>query len=205
MQATIASFSMHERCGKRMRPLLLSGCGMTDHPKFDKQPPKQTNETKMNQNIFPSFEDRSVRPNNFEFRQKHPHRSFGIKLTVTDAKKKLPLQMENKEKELMLFPEVGIDEFELIVDSNAWTRIARFWLNLDYEGYDSRWWTGDYEQNVASEMLIHPSTTFAISDYLQSSESELRDVHYLPLLDNFKTAIHMANLTVRLPAVTDDN
>lgn len=146
-----------------------------------------------------------MRPNNFEFRQNRTHQSLGIKVTVTDLSKKPPLQIENVTKELILFPEAGIDEFELVVDGKAWTRIARFALNLDYDGYDSRWWTGDYEQNVASDMLIHPNTAFAIEGYLQVSNSQIRDVtHFLPSFENFKTAIHMANLIVRVPAVSDD-
>lgn len=184
---------------------MVGGCSKDDRRNLSKGPHEQANETEMNESIFPLYEDRSVRPNHFEFRKNRTHQSLGIKLTVTDLSKKPPLQRENETKELFLFPEARIDEFELFVDGKAWTRIARFALNLDYDGYDSRWWTGDYEQNVASEMLIHPTTAFAMEGFLQVSNSQIRDMtHFLPSFENFKTAIHMANLIVRVPAVSDD-
>ena len=196
MQTSVSSFSLHERCGNRIRPLLIGGC--------DKNNPRgYSAETNNAGESFPQYEDRSVRPDKFDFRQTHPHQTFGMKLTVTDDKKRPPLQRNHAASELLVFPEIGIDMLEVNVDANAWTRIARFLLNLDSERYDSRWWTGDYAKSVTSEMLIPSSTTFAIDDYLQVSEPKTRKESFFPFED-IKSTVRMANIALRVPAVTNN-
>ena len=98
----------------------------------------------------------------------------------------------------------SLDEFEVVGDANAWSRLARFVLNLDGERYDVRWWTGDYRQCVTSEMLIHPNSTFAIEGNLQIPEPHLDKESYFSSFENFQTAIRLANVTMRVPAVTDN-
>ena len=203
----MSSFSLHERYRNRIRPLLVGGYTDDNPPRAFTKSSLQGHGTRTSEKIhcFPLYEDRSVKPENFgEFRQKHPHQCFGAKLTVAVVEKANSLQLGMESKHLSVFPEVGIDELEFIGDANGWTRIARFASNMDCEQYDSRWWTGDYGQYVLSEMLIHGISSFAIEDYLQASEPHLENESNSIPFENFQITIHMANINMRVPAVTDD-
>jgi hypothetical protein len=193
-QASVSYLSLQERLGQRMRSLLIGGIWHGDHPSLHK-PAKKPREIGVDEN-FPLFERRSVRDDPLDLRHSFPAQAFGLKTTID------PHQDGDQ---VMFLHEVGMDEFDIVLDADAWCRAVRFSLNEDGGGFDDRWQSGDWTDLLTQDMLHHPSTPLTLDDHLQPAKQILLDENALISSDLFNVTARLTNIELRMPAAVQEN
>lgn len=121
----MAYVSIQERFGSRIRTILAGGA------QYDTSGPVEE-ETKRRAEFrrdetFPMYEDRSVRPDPLGLRYTFPCQAFGLKSTV-DFAEKMCTASDSSEEEIRVMHEVGVEDFDVVLDSQSWSRIIRFIL-----------------------------------------------------------------------------
>lgn len=195
VQASLSYVSLQEKYGNRVRSILLGG---VQHNR-DKLPigmPGKPRPEKGADSSFPLFGDRSIRPDPFGLRHTFPEQAFGIKMTVDFIEK-----VSNPEEEdVMVLHEIGMDQFDVLVDTDAWCRALRFAMNEGGNGFDHRWHSGDWADELTTNMLVDPSSPLNLEDHLQPKKELFLDENLMISSDLMNITARIMNVEVRVPA-----
>ncbi len=195
VQASLSFISLQERYRERIRSILLGGVQHNTN-KLPIGLPGIPRPEKGSDSSFPLFEDRSIRPDPFGLRHTFPEQAFGIKMTVEYIEK-----VSNPcEENIMVLHEIGIDRFDVLADSDAWCRALRFAMNESCGGFDPRWHTGDWSDELSTDMLVAPTQTLNLEEYLQSKKEILLDENLMISSDLMNVTARIMNVEIRIPA-----
>ena len=195
VQASLSFISLQERYRERIRSILLGG---VQH-NINKLPiglPGTPRPEKGSDSSFPLFEDRSIRPDPFGLRHTFPEQAFGIKMTVEYIEK----VSNPDEEDIMVLHEIGIDRFDVLADSDAWCRALRFAMNESCGGFDPRWHTGDWSDELSTDMLVSPTQALNLEDHLQTKKEILLDENLMISSDLMNVTARIMNVEIRIPA-----
>jgi hypothetical protein len=148
---------------------------------------------------FPLFENRSVRVDPVGLRHSFPAQAFGLKTTI-DFITKLSSEPEGSKEAIQVLHEIGVDKFDVVLDTHAWCRAIRFALNEDGRGFDPRWHTGDWTDSLKPDMLANPKAPLNLDDCLQPTKQLFLDENELISSDLFNVTARITNVDVRVPA-----
>jgi len=196
-QASLSYLSVQERYGQRLRTVLVGGVQFDGTGPVEK-PSKPLPEISRDES-FPLFEDRSVRADPLGLRHSFPAQAFGLKTTV-DFSKKLSSESDATEEEIHVHHEIGIERFDVVLDTHAWCRVIRFALNEDGDGFDPRWHTGDWTDSLKPEMLISPKAPLNLDECRQEKKQLFLDENEFISSDLFNMTTRITNVNVRIPA-----
>jgi len=195
VQASLSYVSLQERYGQRIRSILLGG---VQH-NMNKLPiglPGKPRPEKGSDSSFPMFEDRSIRHDPFGLRHTFPEQAFGLKTTVSFIEK-----VSNPEEEdVMVLHEIGIDQFDVLVDTDAWCRALRFAMNECGDGFDDRWHSGDWSDALTADMLVNPNQSLNLVDNLQAKKELFLDENFMISSDLMNVTARIMNVEIRVPA-----
>jgi hypothetical protein len=195
VQASLSYISLQERFGQRVRSILLGGI-QHDIYKLRIWLPGKPRPEKRADESFPLFEDRSIRPDPFGLRHTFPEQAFGLKTTVNYIEK----VSNPDEEEIMVVHEIGIDQFDVLMDSDAWFRVFCFMMNEEGNGFDARWHSGDWSDELTTDMLVNPTQPLNLSDHLQQTKELFLDENAMVSSDLMNVTARIINMEVRVPA-----
>ena len=195
VQASLSYMSLQERFGQRVRSILIGGIQHDVHKLQIRLPGKPRPEIRVDES-FPLFEDRSIRPDPFGLRHTFPEQAFGLKMTVNYIEK----VSNPDEEEILVVHEIGIDHCDVLMDSDAWCRALRFMMNEDGNGFEARWHSGDWSDELTTDMLASPSRPLNLSDHLQFTRELFLDENAMISSDLMNVTARIINMEVRVPA-----
>lgn len=206
----MAYVSVQERFGSRIRTLLIGGGGAQreTHDDGPLESATRTGKEVRRDESFPMYEDRCVRPDPTGLRHTYPEQAFGVKTTV-DYVKKLSvdesLPIEEKE-DVSVLHELGMEHFDVVLDSTSWCRAVRFVFDERHGGFDPRWHSGDWGEYITAEMLVNSAiSSLILEDHLQPSKQLFLDDNEFPSSDLFNVTARIKNVEVRIPAAILDD
>ncbi|KAG7352504.1 chorein or VPS13 related protein [Nitzschia inconspicua] len=207
-QLSTAFFTLQERFGGRKRTVMLGGMQRDDHLSL-MLPSRKPLEIGADE-FFPLFERRGIREDPLDLRHLFPTQALGIKTTVDIQKQKgsndndslAPGEYETKYKVLH---EMGLDEMDIVLDTDVFHRIVRFFLNEDGVGFDPRWHTGDWSELFTPEMLHHPNEILDLDECLQEPKLIFLDENSMVSSDLFNVTARLTNVEMKIPAAVQDN
>ena len=193
-QSSISFLSLQEKeqSGKQMKHILIGGISHNDHPPLDKATSKPK-EIGIDEN-FPMFERRSIRDDPVELRHSFPSQAIGLKSTVDFP----------KGETVKVLHELGLDEFDLILDSESWCRVLAFVSANDSDAFDSRWHSGDWTGDITMDMLCEPAN-FALDTHIQNTKQLFLDENSLISSDDFNVTARITNIEMRIPAAVQED
>ncbi|KAL3945195.1 MAG: hypothetical protein SGBAC_000732 [Bacillariaceae sp.] len=194
-QASVAYCALEESYGLQRTTLFINGIAREKHSPMGN---KQTNarEISFDEN-FPFFEQRSIRNDPLDMRSTFPSQGVGQKLTVDFLNKDLANPK--------VFNETGINQVEIILDSQPWWRVARFVLNESGGGYDSRLYSGDWSDVLTVDMLLDPTKPIDLDDQLQFTKQKFLGEDYMVSSDVFSAIVRCTNIVIRFPAGIEES
>lgn len=209
-QASISYVSVTERSGKKSHPLLIGGVQYDTSGPIE-QPAKPLSAVGRDV-TFPLYEDRSIRPDPLWLRHTFPAQAFGIKTTaefikkVSGAGNVSRLETDDVAAEDVRFiNEVGIEQFKIVADAYAWTRILRFALNIESGGFEERWYTGDWTDSLTTDMLLQPNEPLNLNEHLQPTKQIFLDDNFFVSSDLFNATARISDVVIRTPAAIDSD
>lgn len=203
MQASVSYVAIQERFQRRIRPLLVGGAQYDNTGPVEK-PAKPLGEVGCDE-TFPLYEDRSVRPDPFGLRHTFPAQALGFKLTVSYCKKLGIDSDDPPTDETMFLNELGVDQFDVVLDSAAWCRLLRFALNVEGGGFDPRWHSGDWSGLLTTDMLQHPSVPLNLEECLQPRKQIFLDENHFLSSDLFNATVRVTNTGLKIPATVEED
>jgi hypothetical protein len=200
VQVSTSFASLEERVGHHKRTLLLAGMQRDDHLSHH-LPSRKPQEINADE-FFPLFERRSIRDDPLDLRHLFPTQAFGLKTTidVLDQSK-----YDGIHDRFVVLHEMGGDEIEIILDTDVFVRITRFIINMDGEGFDPRWDTGDWSDLLTPDMLHHPSETLHLYECLQECTQLFLDENLMISSDLFNVTARFSNVAMRIPSAVQDS
>ncbi len=198
-QASLSYVSLQERHGPRIRSILIGGI-LYDNSGPAERPGKAPRGVAADEN-FPLYENRSLRDDPLDLRHSFPAQAFGLKTTVSFIDK----VSNTAEEDIMFAHEVGIDKFDIVLDTDAWCRALRFAMNEDGGGFDPRWHSGDWSVLLTSDMLLRSLVPLNLVDHLQPGRQMLLDENELISSDLLNITAKVTNVEIRIPAAVQDD
>ena len=96
--------------------------------------------------------------------------------------------------------EVGIDNFNVVLDCLSWCRVLRFILNESGNGFDPRWLSGDWTTMLTTAMLVHPNFSLDLDKHLQPVKDKSLDENEFISSDLFSINAKLTNCELCIPA-----
>jgi hypothetical protein len=199
-QLSVGYVCLRERHGRRFRTILLGGMQHDISGPIEKAG-KRTPDIVADEN-FPLFERRSIREDPLDLRHSFPAQAVGVKSTIDFLKSP---DGSSVPSDVMVLHEMGIDRFDIILDSDSCCRAVRFALNEEGGGFDSRWHSGDWSEYLTVEMLQHPNIPLDLEKHLQVTKQILLDQNFMISSDLFNVTARVTNTEVRIPAAVHEN
>jgi hypothetical protein len=195
VQASLSFVSLQEKYGQRIRSILLGGV-QHSASKLPIGLPGKPRPEKGADSSFPLFEDRSIRHDPLGLRHTFPEQAFGMKMTVDYIEK-----VSNPEEEdIKVLHEIGIDQFDVHLDTDAWCRVVRFAMNENGNGFDGRWHSGDWGDELVTDMLVNPTQALNLVDHLQPQKELFLDENFMISSDLMNVTARIVNVEIRVPA-----
>jgi hypothetical protein len=196
-QLSVGYVCLRERHGRRFRTILLGGM---QHDIFGpiETAGSRTPDIVADEN-FPLFERRSIREDPLDLRHSYPAQAVGVKSTIDF------LKAADGSSNVMVLHEMGIDRFDIVLDSDSWCRAVRFALNEEGGGFEPRWYSGDWSEYLTVEMLQHPHIPLDLENHLQVTKQILLDDNFMISSDLFNVTARVTNTEVRIPAAVHEN
>ena len=208
LQGSLAFVSIQERVGSRIRTLLVGGAQRDEVGAGPLEQPTGRRKEVHRDETFPLYEDRSVRPDPIGLRYTFPEQAFGLKMTVDHVPKQLledSLRLDDDE-DISVLHELGIEHFDVLLDSVSWCRAVRFAVNEHGGGFDPRWHSGDWSDSLTSDMLVSSSaSTLALDEYIQPCKQLFLDENEFPSSDLFNVTARLKKVEARIPAAILDD
>jgi len=204
-QVSVSYLSVQEKHGSRIRTLLVGGAQHdSGGPVESATPPRplvNRDET------FPMYEDRSVRPDPLGMRYTFPEQAFGVKSTISFQPKPFSTvdSSKQKEDEIHVLHEVGIEQFDIVLDSHSWCRALRFAINQHNGGFDPRWHSGDWCDHITPNMLVKLNVPLNLVECVQPTKQLFLDQNDFPSSDLFNVTARVKNVDIRVPAAILDD
>lgn len=200
VQMSLSFVTIEEKFGVKITTMLQGGVheDSRSHPIESPSEPKRLIPPDEN---FPLFEDRGIRPDPVDLRHSFPAQALGVKATIHFVDKVADPELE----EIMVMNEVGVDLFDITLDSGAWSRAIRFGMNEGGSGFDPRWHSGDWTEELRTEMLLHPSQPLVLADHLQTASVMFLDENKLISSDLFNMTARMSKISVKVPAAIEQD
>jgi len=194
-QMSLSYMSLQEKYGQKISFLILGGKHLDFQGRPVECPSPAFTEIPCDEH-FPLFEDRCIRPDPLRLRNTFPSQTVGLKSTVDFVENIACLGQE----EIMVFNEIGLDQFEITLAIDSWCRLLRFSMNEGGGGFDPRWNSGDWSDELMTEMLMHPSQPLNFANHVQETPEITLDENEFISSDHFNVTARILNLQVRLPA-----
>lgn len=201
-QASVSFVSIQERCGSRVRTILVGGAQYDSGGPVERPTPRRMEMRR--DETFPLYEERSVRPDPLGLRYTFPGQAFGLKATI-DFVKKLSDDPDCAEEEIQVLHEIGVDDFDIVLDSLSWCRAIRFTLNEEADSFDHRWHSGDWSQELTQDMLVNPSLPLNLEECTQPAKQLFLDENEFPSSDLFNLTARIKRVDLRVPAAIVDD
>ena len=195
LQISMSYISIQELFGDRIRFLMIGGI-QGDMPTWPVERRSPCVAEILSDETFPLFVDRCIQPDPLRLRQTFPAQAVGIKSTVSCVDNVACPDQES----LMVLNELGLDQFEITLDTESWCRMLRLILNEARGGFDPRWNTGDWSDVLKTEMLVHPSQPLNLADHVQETNKIFLDANEMMSSDLFNVTGRIRNVYVRAPA-----
>ena len=96
--------------------------------------------------------------------------------------------------------EVGIDNFNVVLNCLSWCRILRFILNESSCGFDPRWLSGDWAAMFTTAMLVHPNSSLDLDNHLQPVRNKVLDEDEFIFSDLISINAKITNCELCIPA-----
>jgi hypothetical protein len=195
VQMSLAFLTLQEWHGKKLRTLLRGG----SHHHKDHSPIELSEAVKPlipRDENFPLFEDRCIRPDPLDLRHSFPAQAFGFKTSVSYG----PKNSNPEQDEILVLNEIGIDLFDVILESECWCRAILFAVNEVGGGFDPRWATGDWSDCLSAEMLVHSSKPLDLAEHVQAGKELFLDENHLISSDLFNMTARLSNMIIKIPA-----
>lgn len=199
-QLSVGYVCLRERHGRRFKTILLGGIQHDISGPIEKAG-SRTPDIVADEN-FPLFERRSIREDPLDLRHSFPAQAIGLKSTIDFLKSP---DGSTGSSNVMVLHEIGIDRFDVILDSDSWCRAVRFALNEEGGGFDPKWHSGDWSEYLTVEMLQHPNITLDLENHLQITKQILLDENFMISSDLFNVTARVTNTEVRIPAAMHEN
>lgn len=199
-QLSVGYVCLRERHGRRFRTLLLGGMQHDISGPIEKAG-SRTPDIVADEN-FPMFERRSIREDPLDLRHSFPAQAVGVKSTIDFLESTDGSSGSNN---VIVLHEMGIDRFDIVLDSDSWCRAVRFALNEEGGGFDPRWHSGDWSEYLTVEMLQHPHIPLDLENHLQVTKQLLLDENFMISSDLFNVTARVTNTEVRIPAAVHEN
>eukprot|EP00536_Pseudo-nitzschia_multiseries_P001526 jgi/Psemu1/294444/fgenesh1_pm.19_\ len=200
-QLSTSFVSLQERVGHHRRTLLMGGMHRDDH--LSRHLPSRKPKEVCADDFFPLFERRGIRDDPLDLRHLFPTQAFGLKSTIDI------FSSQTKDNETvdnyMVFHELGVDEMDVVLDTTVLLRITRFLMDMDGEGFDPRWETGDWIDLLTPDMLHDPSETLHLSEHIQECTQLFLDENLMISSDLFNVTARLSNVEVRIPSSVRDS
>lgn len=192
MQFSLRNFAIVEKYRNNEQTLLCGGVDLVPDNSQD-QAPKQCDES------YPLFEDAAIRSDPFGYHQNlQLAQALSLKLTIDFIDNGIESNRKN-ETDIQTILEAGVDKIHSVIDSSAWCRIFRFIINLDSGGFDTRYFTGDWRDEIVEEILADARKPMKLEDVTQSENDPNKEAYKsLPFLD---ATIKANNILIRVPAL----
>ena len=200
--------SVQERYGSRIRTLLVGGAehestGQPVEKPMERRPEMGPDET------FPLYEDRCIRPDPLGLRYTFPMQAFGLKSSIEFVNKLTRSGGESEEhaheEDVRVHHEMGIESFDIVLDTESWCRAILFAINEKGEGFDPRWHTGDWSEHLTRDMLVDPSSPLNLDEYVQPMKQIFLDENEFPSSDLLQVTARTKSIEVRIPAAILDD
>eukprot|EP00934_Nitzschia_sp_Nitz4_P008098 Nitzschia sp. Nitz4//scaffold135_size62275//54221//61276//NITZ4_006357-RA/size62275-snap-gene-0.60-mRNA-1//-1//CDS//3329535584//8088//frame0 len=198
VQTSVSFMSVQEKMVRRSKTLVIGGIAQEDHRTDVYTPSTKPREVHSDEN-FPLFESRTIRDDPMDLRHSFPSQAFGAKTSVD------LLDPENGFLSCRVLHEVGLDEFDVVLDAETWCRVLRFLVHADGGGYDSRWHTGDWSDALEPTMFVDPSKPINLEDHIQVAKQIFLDDNYMISSDLFNVTARCSNIEFRIPAAIKEN
>jgi hypothetical protein len=199
-QLSVGYLCLRERLGRRFRTILLGGMQHDISGPIEKAA-SRTPDIAADEN-FPLFERRSIREDPLALRHSFPSQALGVKSTIDFLKSP---DGSSGSSNVMVLHEIGIDSFDIVLDSDSCCRAVRFALNEQGGGFDPRWHSGDWSEYLTVEMLHHPHIPLELEKHLQVTKQILLDENFMISSDLFNVTARVSNTEVRIPAAVHEN
>lgn len=101
--------------------------------------------------------------------------------------------------------EAGVAHLAIVLDCDSWCRALRFAMNSSGEGFDARWYTGDWTAILTTEMLVHPNEALELDNYIQPRAQLFLDENEFISSDLFNLKAVANDFEFRIPAAIHQN
>lgn len=200
-QLSTSFVSLQERYQQRKRTLLLGGMQRDDHLSLN-LPSSKPREISPDE-FFPLFERRGIRNDPLDLRHLFPTQAVGVKTTIDLLKQ--PDGDGDIETTYKVLHEIGVDEMDVVLDTDAIFRLFKFFLDEEGKHFDPRWHTGDWTDILTTDMLQYPTEILRLDEYLQQPKDIFLDENSMISSDLFNVTARLTNVDVRIPASVQDN
>ena len=195
IQMSVAYMSLQEKYEQRIRFLMIGGIQHDVQGRPVERPSPGVAEIPKDEN-FPLFEDRCMQPDPFRLRDTFPAQAIGIKATVHFVDK----IARPDEEETMVVNDIGVDQFEITMDTESWSRAVRFAMNEEGGGFDPRWDSGDWSDILTTDMLVRPFEPLNLANHVQATSKVFLDENSMISSDLFNLTSRIRNVVIRVPA-----
>lgn len=196
-QLSTSFISLQERFGERKRTLLLGGIQRGDHLSLNL--PSRKSQEIIADESFPLFERRGIRDDPLDLRHLFPTQAFGLKMTLEESDSSSTVDT------FTVLHEIGVDEIDIVLDTDVIFRVVSFFLGDCGNGFDPRWHTGDWTDILTPEMLRRSSETLQLDNYIQEQKQVFLDENYMISSDLFNVTARFSNVELRIPASIEDS
>jgi hypothetical protein len=145
---------------------------------------------------FPFLEDRCIRPDHFDFRHSFPCQAVSLKASFNSLTKVSDPENES----FFVLLEVGIDRFEAILDSLVLSRVLKFLFLQSTDGYDPRWYSGDWTKELTTDILVNPASPLILSNCIQGHADAFHHENEMISSDLMNITAKLSGITLRIPA-----
>jgi hypothetical protein len=209
VQLSASFVSLQERFNKQKRTVLLGGMQRDDHLSL-LLPSRKPLEIGADE-FFPLFEGRGIRGDPLDLRHLFPTQAIGVKTTIDVLKEKCESNNSSSgaqeyETKYKVLHELGLNEMDIVLDTDIFYRMARFFLNQEGQWcFDPRWHSGEWTELLFPEMLQNPNEVLDLDEYLQEPRQIFLDENSMISSDLFNVTARLTNVEMKIPASVQDN
>lgn len=193
-QASISYVFIQEMHCQRTRTIVVAGTPL-DNSNSMKQNLDRRDEN------FPLYVGRAVKNDLKDLRHTFPTQAVGLMLTIEFDKQSSgdPGLLSLQDARFVI--EMGLDEFDVFLDCDALSRVLRFALNDEGDGFDQRWQSGNWHDCITKDMLANPNALLNLENYIQNEKETSLNTNQYISSDRFNSTVRITNLKLVLPAM----
>ena len=204
VQASVSYFALEEKYQQQIKTLMCGGVKFHADKNPVESPSRPLPEVGRDE-TFPLFEDRVVRPDPLGLRFTFPAQACGLKTTVdfieqSSFKGASNISNNAVKEKIQVLHEIGVDRVDFAVEAPSWCRILSFVVNEQGGGFDARWHSGDWSNDLSPRMLVSPSAPLDLDDCLQKTKQLFLDENDFISSDLLNLTARLTQVETRIPA-----